>query len=238
MEKKERYTVEYILPLIEQGKTFDLDGDLIRMGTLRMRNFKVHGTTCVRCGLVGAYFDKERNPKSHEFHLNLYALKGEREILMTKDHIISLAMGGPNQMENLQTMCAPCNNKKGDGRKELKKAGPPGGGEFIIPLRSYSKPLRKTLTHIRDLVAAGTIQVSDLDCLITSLNKVLCRGIQTHSMHDVPTGMEIQEYDPHNTVFIPVGESAVIVTGGAADDNFYIFNKRTRERLLISMKKG
>ena len=46
-------------------------------------------------------------------HLNLYGKAGDKEILMTIDHIQALADGGTSEMTNLQPMCSPCNRRKG-----------------------------------------------------------------------------------------------------------------------------
>lgn len=47
MIRKERYTVDKILPLIGSSKVIDLDGDKIKMRSVRLLNFKVHGIRCV-----------------------------------------------------------------------------------------------------------------------------------------------------------------------------------------------
>lgn len=78
----------------------------------RLELFFKKGFKCVHCGIEGAYFSAEkalhgndRNP-----HLNLYSAEG---ILITKDHIVAKSKGGKNRLSNYQTMCAPCNLKKG-----------------------------------------------------------------------------------------------------------------------------
>ena len=47
------------------------------------------------------------------YHANMYGIKEGKEILFTKDHCISRANGGKNNMSNYQTMCFPCNKEKG-----------------------------------------------------------------------------------------------------------------------------
>lgn len=79
----------------------------------RLKLFKVKGVTCVCCGLKGEYFsaEKSKNGNDLSYHLNLYSADGT---LMTKDHIVPRSKGGFEHISNFQTMCSPCNGKKGD----------------------------------------------------------------------------------------------------------------------------
>jgi len=120
MERKEgTFTVAEILPLIgttEDRERSNLDGDLVRLSSFRLRVFKDLGVTCQDCGLQGSFFAKERHTPNEPYHLNLYALEettGE-EVLITHDHIIPLSKGGKKTyMGNIQVLCFPCNLKKG-----------------------------------------------------------------------------------------------------------------------------
>jgi hypothetical protein len=48
-------------------------------------------------------------------HFNLYSqLDDGQLILMTKDHILPACKGGPNHIDNMQTMCYHCNSLKDD----------------------------------------------------------------------------------------------------------------------------
>lgn len=87
-------------------------GQPIYMDSLRCQTFKKSGTVCVHCKLEGAYFAVERREEETRFQLNLYGLIGLREILFTKDHIVPRSRQGEHHLENLQTMCSPCNNLK------------------------------------------------------------------------------------------------------------------------------
>lgn len=76
--------------------------------------------TCVSCGIEGQFFgletivDKKGNFSQGTFHFNLYAINSEgKEVLMTKDHIIPRSKGGEDHLNNYQTMCYCCNQKKG-----------------------------------------------------------------------------------------------------------------------------
>ena len=85
-----------------------------KVGTLRLVNFQVHGFKCAKCGLKGTFFALERSIPSGPYHLNLYAInKNGKEVLMTVDHIKPLSKGGANDINNTQTMCRQCNQKKG-----------------------------------------------------------------------------------------------------------------------------
>lgn len=116
MIRKEKYPVDMVIDLINsKDRRIKLDGDEVRVKGIRMKSFAVNGTTCVTCGLVGSFFVKEKLPSDNSFHLNLYAIdKNGKEVLMTRDHILPKSKGGPETLENMQTMCTRCNCKKAD----------------------------------------------------------------------------------------------------------------------------
>lgn len=131
-----RYSVEDILPLIgfNKGKhTFDLpDGRSFRvsMGSSRLECFK-RNLECVWCGLPGDTFLLQLPPNTERPHLNLFGRQGHT--LMTRDHIIPLSRGGPNNIDNLQTMCTKCNVKK-DSLLSL---------EFVLKMTQWKLPIPK-----------------------------------------------------------------------------------------------
>ena len=117
---KQIYKIETIFPLVnmdQQGR-IQLDGDFVRINSMRLQTFKYKGTKCVSCSLEGSFFRKEKDKQSkhdvsRRYHLNLYAVNAYGEpVLMTMDHVYPQCYGGTTSLDNLQTMCAPCNNKK------------------------------------------------------------------------------------------------------------------------------
>jgi hypothetical protein len=116
------YGLQDVLPHIRAAQTggperIELDGDLVAVTSVRLRTFAFKGTRCVSCGIDGLHFRKVRTHQSDPRpHLNLYAagLSDLIEVLMTKDHIIPRARGGPDALGNMQTMCFRCNERKGD----------------------------------------------------------------------------------------------------------------------------
>lgn len=128
--KGRKYTLEEILPHVHAPAPYEwkrgvkvdrtgwyltLDGDEVKVISPRLQVFK-RSLTCVRCGLAGTFFVKEIGSKRDgRYHLNLYGVDGDgEEVLMTKDHIHPQAKGGSDNMDNLQTMCLPCNTRKAD----------------------------------------------------------------------------------------------------------------------------
>lgn len=132
MIRKDKYTIEAVLSKITFGERLkskpwrrsneriyvDFDGDMINMNSQRYHNFRLNGTKCIKCGIEGKYFIKEKHQEKDPYHFNLYAVnKNGKEILMTKDHILSIAQDGKDHLSNYQTMCKNCNIRKGDGIK-------------------------------------------------------------------------------------------------------------------------
>jgi 5-methylcytosine-specific restriction endonuclease McrA len=80
----------------------------------RYRVFLLSGTKCAICGIEAQYFAQEKFKEHNKFHMNLYAVRNDREVLMTRDHIIPRSKGGSDNLDNQQTMCFYCNTRKGD----------------------------------------------------------------------------------------------------------------------------
>lgn len=89
------------------------DGDrAVRVDSLRLQCFK-RSPVCVSCGRKGTRFAMEKSSEGDfSAHLNLYCVEGEKEVLMTHDHILPRSKGGTNTLDNVQTMCTDCNKKK------------------------------------------------------------------------------------------------------------------------------
>lgn len=113
------YTVDEVLPYVttERKVMRDFDGWCVKMDSLRYQVF-LKSRVCVDCGLEGTVFRLERaevgGPPGRA-HFNLYGRNKDGDlILMTKDHIHPRSKGGKDTLDNLQTMCFPCNYAKSD----------------------------------------------------------------------------------------------------------------------------
>ena len=124
------YTLKEVLPFVRvTGRRLEkeFDGNLVKMFSLRLRTFQIHGTCCEKCGLCGDFFALERHlMTSHytdkqRYHFNLYGInEAAEEILFTKDHIIPKSKRGPNSVNNMQTLCIICNLEKGNSYNEKR----------------------------------------------------------------------------------------------------------------------
>lgn len=125
VERKATYPVGFILPRIGRhkkhlGAKMNLDGDMVLCNSLKLKMFRTSGCKCKHCGMKGAFFAKEydlsnvANRKTIEYHLRLYGMNENGEVLMTIDHIIPKSKGGEDCLSNMQTLCFICNNKKTD----------------------------------------------------------------------------------------------------------------------------
>ena len=121
IDRKELYSVEFILSIIRSGvESVVLDGDTIRLTSLKYALFLEKGVECVSCSLVGMFFAKERDEGDkrdsfNSYYLSLYGLTPEgEEVLITKDHVQPRSRGGEDAVSNMQTMCVICNHRKGN----------------------------------------------------------------------------------------------------------------------------
>jgi hypothetical protein len=175
----------------------------------------------------------ERDSGSPTYHLNLYALDSDgREILMTHDHILARADGGKNHLSNTQTMCAPCNFKKGSIAHDGGSVFSIGAMERLI--RSTYEPLKKNARNLMRLMEGDAAMLVAFQSFLLSMNKVQGKTIKTYALNDVPEGIELEDFDTHHKTFIPIGEKIVIVV---CESGFYIYRRDTRERLHISVGK-
>lgn len=111
------------------GKSYSLRLTSLRYEVLR------NSQSCAACGIVGAVLLLDRNPQDKSPHFNLYHQKTDGSlILMTKDHILPKSLGGKDHINNMRTMCMPCNVwrandasltlediRQRNGRKKLEK---------------------------------------------------------------------------------------------------------------------
>lgn len=140
-ERKGLYSMEEVHAHIGE-EPHEFDGDLIKMDSHRYALF-ARAHTCVRCGLKGSFYAKERSARfvkstgefrstTNLWHFNLYALLDGAEpkaVLMTKDHILPKSRGGRDEQSNYQPMCSPCNTDKGhriDGETDEEFQNSPG----------------------------------------------------------------------------------------------------------------
>lgn len=114
---------EEVLPYLAKDDTrrdYTIDGKTysVRMNSHRYFIFR-ENMACVACGIKGEIMLLEQHPHDKNPHFNLYAIDGNKLILMTKDHIHPKAYGGEDIHSNYQTMCITCNNLKGSANMTL-----------------------------------------------------------------------------------------------------------------------
>lgn len=108
--------LEEVLPFIPSETGVFLNQQ-VKLESLRLICFAKKGTCCSDCGLEAKFFalEKMKNDKENvRYHLNMYGYdRHQREVLFTHDHTLARSLGGKDHLDNVTTMCGPCNWKKG-----------------------------------------------------------------------------------------------------------------------------
>ena len=89
---------------------------ILRTGALRLQLFK-KTQVCACCGIQGRFFRIEHHKGDVAPVINLYGTGGVDNghvVLMTMDHIIPRSKHGPTHEDNVQLLCADCNQLKAD----------------------------------------------------------------------------------------------------------------------------
>lgn len=95
---------------------FNICGTRVKFGGNRMATFLNSGTVCIDCGKAATHFTIDRDSAYSWYHVNLWKKMPNDggELLFTSDHIRPISKGGKGAINNRQTMCCICNNKKGN----------------------------------------------------------------------------------------------------------------------------
>lgn len=109
-----------------QMKRYTYNGVTFRYFPQKVLTF-VKNCKCVACGIEATEVRIERShstdPVYGKPHLNVYAVCGLYEVLMTVDHNQLASKGGPDLESNYNTMCSRCNSLRSNKTESV--------GEFL-----------------------------------------------------------------------------------------------------------
>jgi hypothetical protein len=168
------FSVSDILPLIgchtEKSFITSRGEYFARLNSARMLCFK-RSIFCVSCLIPGTHFrleqheNKGNNSKPDRAHLNMYNATNPKYILMTKDHIIPESWGGTDNLENLQTMCTLCNQKKGN----IPNVYSVRYNSELLYVKAFTKKHALTITNRITNNYINQLSIDDIQ-LLTTIN--------------------------------------------------------------------
>lgn len=104
------YLREYRLKNVERLKKWRLEYYLRNRSAIAVRNRNVYAR---RKGADGSYTSNEwRRLKSLYGNACVSCHRQEPDIVLSADHIVPIAGGGTNTIDNIQPLCQRCNNRK------------------------------------------------------------------------------------------------------------------------------
>lgn len=79
------------------------------------QTFKGKPITCWCCGCAADRWVADKGPKHNGNPvLNLFGMRGDKLVMMNRDHIIPKSLGGVDVNENLRPACEVCNGARGN----------------------------------------------------------------------------------------------------------------------------
>lgn len=121
----------------------EYEGVPLKFTSVRLKTYVKDGVVCHHCGCAGKYFAIERAVKDRSWHLNLYGVKGDKEVMMTSDHIRPLSGKGSDTLENRQTLCFDCNCEKADKFKYSPEQAAALVDEITLEIKNLNKELEE-----------------------------------------------------------------------------------------------
>lgn len=114
------YDLDKVYSLIKNNVEFlEINNEKIPLSGLRLKTFAKSEDQCCsdpNCEVKTSHFAIERSIDGHSvysnWHLNLYGIKNNKEVLFTHDHTLARALGGADDETNTTLMCSRCNFKK------------------------------------------------------------------------------------------------------------------------------
>jgi 5-methylcytosine-specific restriction endonuclease McrA len=187
------FAPDEVLPYVSNDdakrKYLGVDGLLheVRMNSHRYFIFK-SSPCCAACGLTGTKMLLEQHPNDKNPHFNFYALEDNGLVLMTKDHIRAKSFGGEDRHSNYQTMCAVCNNLKGNDNLTLAD---------IFRLRTIFNDNKKSLTKkkLNELInnERQKLKIRDWDCFVQERGLIVKADLAIVKQNGKYSGMSIYE---------------------------------------------